>query len=313
MSDINSTPPQVRNWNTPANPAHTHPDPFMSLLNMCDVSAAAFHRFHNLAWFTPGLNDQSDWVNYIIGKGMREFCEVRDKLIGVGPTAVARSKQMFEQLARSAYVALQKLGFKGDNPFADLTTPWLIAMWCEYPYGGLPAPQHETFLLPPFPSIEVQNDFNHYQCSLISDWHYDRRGKCLDLFARMVIEPPGDLVERNFYFVQRSVGDGPKITNAQLFDWIDKQDPSPEGGEPPTDASPKWTALGEAKRTILTVLKSSTDRLHGPAIAVKAGYKDGTLRHHYSDLQRLRYIDNTKDGYGITKAGADLVPPCKRV
>lgn len=77
---------------------------------------------------------------------------------------------------------------------------------------------------------------------------------------------------------------------------------------PPGESAPGWTKLGDAKQAILTVLSKSTKRMQGKAIAEKAGYTDGTLRHHYGDLQMWDYIDKTKDGYAITPTGTALVP-----
>jgi predicted transcriptional regulator len=70
--------------------------------------------------------------------------------------------------------------------------------------------------------------------------------------------------------------------------------------------------LGEAKRTILTVLIKSNERVQGRGIATKAGYKYGSLRHHFGELQTWGFIDRTKDGYAITPTGAALVQ-CERV
>jgi hypothetical protein len=78
------------------------------------------------------------------------------------------------------------------------------------------------------------------------------------------------------------------------------------------ETPPSWSDLGDAKRAILTVLGKATERLDGQALAKKAGYKYGSLRHHVGDLQRYRYIDRTKDGYAITPSGSALVP-CDRV
>jgi len=87
----------------------------------------------------------------------------------------------------------------------------------------------------------------------------------------------------------------------------------PEGGTQPTaDAPPSWIDLGCAKQAILTVLNTSTDRMQGMGIAKKAGYKPGTLRHHYQKLQDWNYIEKTNDGYAITTVGGTLVP-CKSV
>lgn len=65
--------------------------------------------------------------------------------------------------------------------------------------------------------------------------------------------------------------------------------------------------MGDAKRAILTVLGRAKERLDGKGIATKAGYKYGTLRHHFGELQDWKYIDKTKDGYAITPTGATLV------
>jgi AcrR family transcriptional regulator len=51
--------------------------------------------------------------------------------------------------------------------------------------------------------------------------------------------------------------------------------------------------------------------MQGQGVAKKAGYAYGTLRHHFGDLQRWNFIDNTKDGYAITTTGSELVP-CER-
>jgi hypothetical protein len=73
------------------------------------------------------------------------------------------------------------------------------------------------------------------------------------------------------------------------------------------DTPPRWDELGEAKQSILIVLSRASKRLKGQAVAQKAGYKPGTLRHHYGDLKRWNYIDRSNDGYGITQTGAALV------
>lgn len=100
--------------------------------------------------------------------------------------------------------------------------------------------------------------------------------------------------------------------------------PVPERGEggPPSQPEPEsaqdesaadWQSMGEAKRTVLTVLRTADRRMDGKAVAEKAGYKHGTLRHHFGDLQRWGYVDRATDGYGITPAGVAIVPPCESV
>jgi len=84
------------------------------------------------------------------------------------------------------------------------------------------------------------------------------------------------------------------------------------GEKPPTASVPGWTDMGEAKRTILIVLKKANRRMQGRAIAKEAGYKYGTLRHHFGELQVWNYIDKTKGGYALTPTGAALVS-CERV
>lgn len=85
-----------------------------------------------------------------------------------------------------------------------------------------------------------------------------------------------------------------------------------EGGEPAAGSPPGWAELGDAKRAILMVLNKSIEGMQGMGIAKEAGYKYGTLRHHFGELQTWKYIDKSKDGYTITPSGAALVP-CERV
>src|SRR5262249_16813825 len=85
-----------------------------------------------------------------------------------------------------------------------------------------------------------------------------------------------------------------------------------EGEKEPAGSGTGWTGLGDAKRAILTVLNRSTERMQGEGIAKKAGYKYGSLRHHFGELQTWNYIDKAKDGYAITPTGAALVP-CESV
>ena len=81
--------------------------------------------------------------------------------------------------------------------------------------------------------------------------------------------------------------------------------------DPPTaDGPPGWSELGEAKQTILVALSRSRERLQGAGVAEAAGYKPGSLRHHYGKLQTWGYIDKAKEGYGITPLGKAIVP-CK--
>jgi len=79
--------------------------------------------------------------------------------------------------------------------------------------------------------------------------------------------------------------------------------------EPSDERPPGWAALGDARRAILTVLAKETVRRDGLWVAGKAGYKHGTLRHHFRPLQDCNYIDRTKDGYAITPGGRALIPP----
>ncbi|QJX00248.1 hypothetical protein [Frigoriglobus tundricola] len=107
--------------------------------------------------------------------------------------------------------------------------------------------------------------------------------------------------------------DRPEPANAPA----DQPDPQataePTNGERADDAtdSPTWNELGEAKKTILTVLARAADPMQNPAVAQKAGYKPGTLRHHYGGLKDWRFVELTKDGYRITPAGRALIPPDK--
>lgn len=78
------------------------------------------------------------------------------------------------------------------------------------------------------------------------------------------------------------------------------------------NAPPTWDGLGEAKRAILKVLSRPTVAMKSPAIAIKAGYKDGTLRHHYTALKDSKLIITTKDGYKITPPGRALIPSDKQ-
>jgi hypothetical protein len=81
------------------------------------------------------------------------------------------------------------------------------------------------------------------------------------------------------------------------------------GTETQTDHNPpEWTEMKPSMQAILTALNSASARLNGSAVAKKAGYKNGTLRHHYGDLRHWGFIDKTKDGYAITPAGRALVP-----
>lgn len=82
---------------------------------------------------------------------------------------------------------------------------------------------------------------------------------------------------------------------------------------PAEESRGNWQTMGEAKRTVLTVLKRAGERMHGPAIAERAGSTHGTLRHHFGDLQRWGYVDRGKDGYAITPAGVAVMPPCESV
>jgi hypothetical protein len=75
-----------------------------------------------------------------------------------------------------------------------------------------------------------------------------------------------------------------------------------------TDSVPTWDSLGDAKRAILQVLSDARSALQNSAVAQKAGYKAGTLRHHYGELQQWALIESTKDGYKITAAGRALLP-----
>jgi len=79
-----------------------------------------------------------------------------------------------------------------------------------------------------------------------------------------------------------------------------------------TASAPGWADLGDAKRSVLIVLSKANERMPGEAIAKKAGYSYGTLRHHFPELQTWNYIDKTMDGYAITPTGAALVP-CESV
>jgi hypothetical protein len=85
-----------------------------------------------------------------------------------------------------------------------------------------------------------------------------------------------------------------------------------EGGTPAADPAPTWDELNEAKRTILIALHEAAQkgagRLRGEAVAEKAGYKYGSARRHFGDLQRCGLIDKKKDGYAITSEGMAIVP-----
>jgi hypothetical protein len=59
----------------------------------------------------------------------------------------------------------------------------------------------------------------------------------------------------------------------------------PSQDRQPARSPPGWADLGDAKRTILTVLNGARERLQGQGIATKAGYKYGSLRHHFGKLQ----------------------------
>jgi hypothetical protein len=85
-------------------------------------------------------------------------------------------------------------------------------------------------------------------------------------------------------------------------------DPAADGGERAADP-PRWDELKDAKRAILTVLARNADPMQNAEVATKAGYKPGTLRHHYGALQCWRFIASTKDGYRITPTGRALIPP----
>jgi hypothetical protein len=91
----------------------------------------------------------------------------------------------------------------------------------------------------------------------------------------------------------------------------DVRDPGrldPTGPDDPDEGPPGWDGLGDARRAILTVLAEAPGRRGGRAVATKAGYKYGSLRHHFGPLQTWGYIDRTKDGYSITPGGRALVP-----
>jgi DNA-binding IclR family transcriptional regulator len=75
---------------------------------------------------------------------------------------------------------------------------------------------------------------------------------------------------------------------------------------------PGWDDLKDAKRAIMKALKGTADRLQNKAIAENTGYKRGSLRHHYGELQRWGYISKTHEGYALTPAGAELIL-CKPV
>jgi hypothetical protein len=74
---------------------------------------------------------------------------------------------------------------------------------------------------------------------------------------------------------------------------------------------PIWKDLGNPKQAILQVLNTAADALQNSEVATKAGYKPGTLRHHYGELKKWGLIELTKDGYKITSAGREILPPAK--
>ncbi len=80
-----------------------------------------------------------------------------------------------------------------------------------------------------------------------------------------------------------------------------------EAGAPQSESTHSWEDLGAAKSAVPIALSRATARLPWPGVAKKAGYKPGTLRHHFGELQEWNYIDRTKDGYAITPTGATLV------
>ncbi|MBA4063629.1 MAG: hypothetical protein C0501_07935 [Isosphaera sp.] len=85
-------------------------------------------------------------------------------------------------------------------------------------------------------------------------------------------------------------------------------DPPAAETDRPAASAPGWAELGDAKRAILTALGQYAERRDGKAIAAKAGYTYGSIRHHFGDLQRWNYVDRDSDGYALTPAGAALVP-----
>lgn len=76
----------------------------------------------------------------------------------------------------------------------------------------------------------------------------------------------------------------------------------------PAAAPPSWLELGDAKQAVLLALSQLAERMLGQGVAKKAGYKYGSLRHHFGKLVKSNYIDKTKDGYAITSAGRALIP-----
>lgn len=85
-----------------------------------------------------------------------------------------------------------------------------------------------------------------------------------------------------------------------------------DGNETPATSPPDWENLGDTKQAILEVLCQANGPKRNNDIASKAGYSDGTLRHHYGDLQTWNYISKTKEGYILTEKGKNVVPADKR-
>lgn len=247
----------------------------------------------------------------------------------------------------SAWVGLERDEYENDSPPPEVPRPEVpaaVRSWLQARFLSDPCP--DTVLLHPdrrpetavFISLDLFADFLNaggypllptldscHAAGLIDDLR-------IDLFeSDGSTDPPPSWMMRCVQRLQLAVGQEHRLVairravldtpteppvpevppTAATSGTVGEEEPLPESDS--SNTVEDWQTMGEAKRAVLTVLRKAAERMEGQTIAGKAGYKYGTLRHHFGDLQRWGYVDRERDGYAITPAGVALVPPCESV
>ncbi|MFO0842098.1 MAG: hypothetical protein U0797_06805 [Gemmataceae bacterium] len=190
-------------------------------------------------------------------------------------------------------------------PSEDASSP----VWRKYPFrkeqmvSGTFHPDVGRALLPSFiPSYQP----SEAEVATLSEWGLDPRQPDWESLR-------GELLSAGV--PDQAI---PSLTASDVIRTLSRGAVPPSSGTPAGETQraeggrPNWASLRDAKRAILTVLSRASEPLQGRGVARGAGYKEGSLRHHYAELQTWGYIERTKDGYIITPTGAALVQ-CERV